>query len=125
MPKYVVVWLDYSQAQFFHVHPERFDESTIWVKTHEVLRHASEAHGASALQQQKQFFSDVAGALSGVEEVLVVGPSTAKLDLLRYAHENDPGLSPKIVGLETVEHANDGQLVKFARHYFMPASRMR
>jgi stalled ribosome rescue protein Dom34 len=125
MPKYVVVWLDYSQAQFFHVHPERFDESTIWAKTHEVKRHASEAHGASALMQQKQFFSDVAGALNGIEEVLVVGPSTAKLDLLRYAYESDPGLSPRIVGIETVEHANDGQLVKYARHYFMPASSMR
>ena len=49
MLKYVVVWLDYSQAQIFHVHPERFDESTIWVKTHEVVRHPSEPNGARAL----------------------------------------------------------------------------
>src|SRR5687768_13396641 len=67
MSKYVVVWLDYTQAQTFHVHPERFDESTIWVKTHEVVRQPSAPHGVSALEQQKQFFADVASVLGGAE----------------------------------------------------------
>jgi|SoiMethySBSTD1v2_1073268.scaffolds.fasta_scaffold449964_3 hypothetical protein len=125
MFKYVVVWLDYSQAQIFHVHPERFDESSIWAKTHEVLRHPSEPHGPQALEQQKQFFSDVAGALGGAEEILVVGPSAAKLDLLHYAYAHQPTLAPRIVGLETVDHPIDGQLAKYARSYFVPASLMR
>jgi hypothetical protein len=125
MFKYVVVWLDYSHAQIFHVHPERFDESTIWVKTHEVVRHPNEPHGASALDQQRQFFADVGRALDGAHEVLVVGPSAAKLDLVHYAYAHDAKLAPRIVGLETVEHPNDGQLAQYARSYFVPASLMR
>ncbi len=125
MLKYVVVWLDYSQAQIFHVHPEHFDESTIWVKTHEVVRRPSGPNGARALDQQKQFFAEVASALGGADEVLVVGPSAAKLDLLNYAHEHDPTLAPRIIGLETVEHPNDGQLAQYARSYFVPTSLMR
>lgn len=123
MSKYVVVWLDYSQAQLFHVHPERFDESSIWAKAHEVVRIPEEAHGAP--EQQKRFLAEVARALAGVDEILVVGPSTAKLDLLHHAHEHDPALARRIVGLETVEHPNDAELPKYARIYFVPASLMR
>jgi hypothetical protein len=125
MLKYAVVWLDYSRAQTFNVHPERFDESTIWVKTHEVVRHSSGPVGTRPLDQQKQFFADVAGALDGVDEILVVGPAAAKLDLLHYAYKNDPALASRVVGLETVEHPSDGQLAKYARSYFVPASLMR
>ena len=123
MSKHVVVWLDYSQAQIFHVHPERFDESSVWVKTHEVVRRLDEAH--AALELQKQFFQEVGQALAGSDEILVVGPSTAKLDLIHHAYQHDPGLAGRIVGLESVEHAHDSTLAKYARLYFVPASLMR
>lgn len=125
MFKFVVVWLDYSQAQFFHVHPERFDESTIWVKAHGVDRQPSGLSGASALDQQRQFFAAVSDVLRGAEEILLVGPSAAKLELVHHAYQHDPKLAARIVGLETAEHPNDGQLTKHARSYFVPASLMR
>jgi hypothetical protein len=34
-------------------------------------------------------------------------------------------LEPKIVGVETVDHPTDGQLVAHARRYFHAADRMR
>jgi hypothetical protein len=120
-----VVWLDYSRAQIFHVHPEHFDESSIWNKTHEVVRQPSGLHGARALDQQKQFFADVSHALAGALEVLVVGPSAAKLELVHYAYAHESSLASRIVGLETVDHPTDGQLAKYARTYFVPASLMR
>jgi hypothetical protein len=125
MFKYVVVWLDRSHAQIFHVHPERFDESSIWAKTHEVMRQPSTPLGAGELDQQKRFFADVGHALSEAGEVLVVGPSEAKLELLQYAHAHDPSLASRIVGVETVARPNDGQLASYARSYFLPASHMR
>jgi hypothetical protein len=47
-----------------------------------------------------------------------VGPSTAKLDFSRYLHKHDPALEARIVGIETVDHPSDGQLVAYARKYF-------
>jgi hypothetical protein len=126
MSKYVVVWLDYSHALFFHVHPERFDESTIWVKAHEVLRQADEPHEASALEQQRQFFANVASVLGSAEEALVVGPTgAAKLELLQYAYAHEASLGQRIIGIETVEQPTSSQLVEYARRYFVPASKMR
>jgi hypothetical protein len=125
MKKYIVVWLDSSRAETFHVHPEHFDESTIWTRTHEIAGRPSGHQGARAPAEQKQFFADVARSLEGAEEVLVVGPLATKLELLQYAHANDTSLSDRIVGLETVEHPNDASLAQFARRYFVPTSLMR
>jgi hypothetical protein len=125
MHKYVVVWLDSSHAQIFHVHPERFDESTVWTKTHEIVRKASGPHGGPTPAGQQEFFADVARWLGSAEEVLVVGPLAAKLELVQYAQANDGHLSERIVGLETVEHPSDASLAQFARRYFVPASLMR
>ena len=50
--------------------------------------------------------------------MLVVGPSTAKLEFLRYVHKHDHGLETQIEGVETVDHPSDKQLVAYARKYF-------
>ena len=70
------------------------------------------------------FFGSIVDALSDAKEVLVVGPSTAKLDFLRFAHAQRREFEPRIVGVETVDHPTDGQLVQFARRYFRAADRM-
>jgi hypothetical protein len=126
MSKYVVVWLDYGRALFFHVHPERFDESTIWVAAHEILRQSKEIRGLTALEQQQLFFADVARALVKAEEVLLVGPlGAAKLELFQYALAHDAPLAGRVIGLETVELPNGDQLVHYARSYFLPGNSLR
>ena len=37
----------------------------------------------------------------------------------------DPKLKKKVVGVETIDHPSDGQLVAHARKYFNAADRMR
>ena len=59
------------------------------------------------------------------EEILVVGPSTAKLGLIRYLHKHAHELEPRVVGVESVDHPTDGQLVAYARKYFRKVDRMR
>jgi hypothetical protein len=53
--------------------------------------------------------------------VLITGPANAKLELIKHIHQHDPALMKKIVGVETVDHPSDGQLVAYARRY-MPAT---
>ena len=57
-------------------------------------------------------------------EVLVVGPGAAKLEFIKHVHKRDHALEPKIIGVETVDHPTDGQLVDFVRRYFRAADRM-
>ena len=48
----------------------------------------------------------------------MVGPSSAKLDFVRHVHQHDHTLTPKIVGVETLDHPTDPQLAAYVRHYF-------
>jgi hypothetical protein len=66
----------------------------------------------------------VAEALRGAKEILVCGPGQAKLELIRHVHKHDHDVEASIVGVETVDHPSDGQLVAYARKYFKAADRM-
>ncbi len=117
--RHVAVWLDHHEARIFYVDGENVDEQTLHASSHRVHRnpkrtatehdHPDDAH---------HFFRDVARALVGVEQVLVVGPATAKLEFVRYARKHDPTVEARIVGVETVDHPTDRQLVAYSRHYF-------
>jgi hypothetical protein len=123
---HVAVWLDQHEARVFRLGGGSFDESTFRADSQHLRRHPD--HNASRSQHpedQKRFFREVAHALAAADEVLVVGPSTAKLHFLRYAHAHEPGLEARIVGVETVDHPTDPQLAAFARRYFYEVDRMR
>jgi len=62
--------------------------------------------------------------LQGAHEILVVGPGSAKLELIRHIHKHDHVMEPKVMGVETVDHPSDGQLVAYARKYFKARDRM-
>jgi stalled ribosome rescue protein Dom34 len=121
-----IVWLDHEEARIFHLRPGAFDEINVNAPTHHVHRHPK---GASEPKDHpedaKRFFQSVAQVLEVSEEVLVVGPGTAKLHFLRYTHSHAPRLELRIVGVETADHPSDGQLIAHAREYFVDADRAR
>jgi stalled ribosome rescue protein Dom34 len=117
--------MDHHEAKIFHLGAENFETSAFEAPHHHVHRHprvtAERSHPADA----ERFYHDVAGALEGVEEILVVGPATAKLEFIKHVHKHHHTLVAKIVGVETVDHPSDNQLVAHARHYFRAADKMR
>ena len=124
--RHVIVWLDHQEARIFHVDAEKLDEKTVPAPTRHVHRHpkgpaAEHNHPDDA----HHFFQALARALEGAERVLIVGPSTTKLQFVRYAHKHDPTLEPRIVGIETVDHPTDRQLVAYSRRYFAADDRMQ
>jgi stalled ribosome rescue protein Dom34 len=113
------VWIDHHEARIFHAQAGLFDESTIRAPHQHIHRHPK---GPTAEHNHPddmhRFFHDVAHALQSAEPILILGPSTAKLQFLRYVQKHENALEPKIVGLETVDHPTDGQIVAYAKRYF-------
>jgi stalled ribosome rescue protein Dom34 len=113
--RHVAVWIDHKEAKIFHIEPEGFDVSKITAPHHHMTRPGEEqGHPRGA----DRFFHSVAEGLQDAEEVLVVGPSSAKLDFLRFVVKHEHALEPKILGLETLDHPTDGQIAAYVRHYF-------
>jgi stalled ribosome rescue protein Dom34 len=119
--RHSVVWLDHQEARVFGVDADRLQAETVAAPEHHLHRHPK---GATAEHQHPSdsahFFQDVATVLRDADQVLVLGPSTAKLQFLRFLAKQDHALEAKIVGVETVDHPTDRQLVAHARHYFDP-----
>jgi hypothetical protein len=123
MSTHTLVWLDQQEARIFHIQPEKFDEIIINAPTRHVHRHAL---GASEPKEHPSdiahYHRDVMHALEGARDILIVGPGPAKLHFLRAARAQ-PQLEAAIVGVETVDHPTDKQLVAYAKRYFGEADR--
>jgi stalled ribosome rescue protein Dom34 len=116
-----VVWLDHQEAHIFGVDAEALQSETVAAPQHRLHRHPK---GPGAEHQHPhdstQFFREIATVLRDTDAVLLVGPSTAKLQFLRFLAEHERPLEAKVVGIETVDHPTDRQLVAHARHHFDP-----
>ena len=123
---HAAVWIDHHEARIFDVDAKTLDEMSVRAPGRHVQRHPK---GSTAEHNHpddiQHFFSDVAQALEGAEQVLLVGPSTAKLQFFRYVHKHAHALEPRIVGIETVDHPTDAQLVAYAKRYFGIPDRIR
>jgi len=124
MTRHVAVWIDHQEAKIYHVDAANIDATSVHAPGRHVHRHPTVTAEHNHPADLQHFWKDVVHALEGVEEILIVGPGTAKLQLIKYVHKHQPLLEPKIIGVETVDHPTDGQLVAYARKYFRAADRM-
>jgi stalled ribosome rescue protein Dom34 len=123
---HVAVWLDHKEARIFHVTPAFFDETTIESpKAHVQLHRKSGSDDGHRAAESSTYYHEVALALRDADEILVLGPATAKLELIKHVHHHDAALVPKIVGVETVDHPTDRQVATYARHYFKAVDQAR
>jgi len=126
MNSYSTVWIDHKEARIFHVRAHEAQEEII--KATPPGAHHKHPKGPEGPREHpddaKRFFHEIARSLEGASEILLVGPSTAKLEFFRYVHGHDPTLEGRIVAIETVDHPTDGQLVAYTRQYFNLGNRV-
>ena len=125
--KHVVVWIDHKEAKLFHVDSAGLDRAELHVAEH--LHHPGKtgAHAESHRQaaEDHPFFDSISRHLGGLVEILVVGPASAKTELVAYLKTHHKDVASKIVGVEAADHPTDGQILAHARKYFGLADRIR
>ena len=109
------VWIDHQEAKIYQVEAASFDVTKVTAPHHHVTRKASEQGMHS---DADGYYREVAQALKGTSALLIVGPSSAKLDFIRHLQRHDHTLEASICGVETLDHPTDPQLVAYVRHYF-------
>ena len=114
---HVVIWVDHKEAHVLY-----FDASKNELIKSECeyvhLHHKANEIGSGNAPEDHPFFHKVLLAVAHVNEVLVVGPGSAKGELLKHAAVHDPAIAKHIIGIETVDHPTDGQVLAFAKKYF-------
>ena len=123
---HAVVWIDHVQAHVIHFTPESSEKEVI--KTHSIHPHLhvkSGIPGSGHAPESPAYFDEVAKALRGTQEILIVGPGNEKLFFLKNLQKRQHDLAEKVLSVETVDHPTDAQLLAYARKYFYKADQMR
>ncbi len=126
MSENLAIWIDHKEARICQVSPELADEALITASHHLHNKHPRGPEGVKDHpEDDKRFFHEVAQSLEGSAQILLTGPSTAKLEFLKYVQAHHHALAPKIIGIETADHPTDGQLLAHAKAYFKRVAGMR
>ena len=122
---HAVVWIDHSEAHVMHVSADDMESSIVRPsKPHHHLHNKRGAVGGGRAPENQHFYHEVVDAMKGAQKILIVGPAGAKLNLIKHIHSHDQQIADKVIGVETVDHPSDAQLVAYARKYFEATDRM-
>lgn len=116
---HAVVRIDHHSAQILQFDAEHLEVHKVKAHSHHTRQHGS------AVRSEHEFYAEVCDALKGVTEVLVTGAHKAQADFRHYVDKHRPAVGKQIVGWETVDNPTEGQLVAFARQYFLKHDRMK
>jgi stalled ribosome rescue protein Dom34 len=122
---HAIVWIDHREARVFHFNPTDVQRLVLHPDNPtRHIHHKANSIGSGNAAQDRAFFQAVAQSIADAGEVLVVGPANAKNELLKYIRQHQPKLTQIIVGVETLDHPSDAQLVAHARKYFSAEDRL-
>ena len=123
---HAAVFIDHHEAKIFHVYADASEVAAqVHAPTHHVHRHETRTAEPNRTADARHFHHDVAVAMAGAQQILVLGPASAKLELVKDWKAHEPAMAAKVVGVETVDHPTDGQIVALARSLFKANDRMR
>jgi hypothetical protein len=123
---HAVIWIDHLEARVFHFNAT--DVERLVLKPDQPTRHIhhkANSIGSGHAAPDQDYLHAVAESVADAGAVLIAGPANTKAELVEHIRRHDPELAKLIVGVETVDHPSDAQLVAHAKKYLMAADRMR
>src|SRR5277367_2090205 len=123
---HAVVWIDHQKATVWQF--TSTEQTSTVVHTHDPhqrVHSRKSAHGGHKSPADPHFFDDVAKALSGAHEILLIGPAQTKQEFAAYLRDKHPQLAKAIVAVENADHPTDAQVLSYARRHFPALDRMQ
>ncbi|MEQ1911548.1 MAG: hypothetical protein ABMA15_22215 [Vicinamibacterales bacterium] len=132
MSKHIAVLIDHSEARIFDVHEDPLrhhhaaEKTNITAPRHEIHRHqrGRDGEGHEHPEDAIHYFQAVRQRIVDAEAVLVLGPSTAKHELMTYLEKHDRPLAQKVIGVQIVDHPTDKQVIALAAEAFLKQERL-
>jgi stalled ribosome rescue protein Dom34 len=116
---HAIVWIDHTQARIFHL--GRSGEDEIVLHPHlptQHLHHKANSIGSGHAAPDPKFLAQVMTAVGDANEILIIGPSTAKTELAKYVREHNSKIGDRIVAVEAADHPSDPQIIAYAKTHF-------
>jgi stalled ribosome rescue protein Dom34 len=122
---HIVVWIDHSDARIFELGRNDSERTGVTAENRPGhLHHKSGTVGGEGHKQiARKFLASVARELAGAREILIVGNGTAKTEFAHYLRDHEKALYERVLGVETVDHKSEGEVLAFARKFFAAKDR--
>lgn len=124
--QHAVVWIDHQHATIIDF---TFDAQHVVAVEREGgqrrVHRRSGIPGAGKAPVDHHFYDEVAAALTGIAEILIVGPGGAKTEFHHDLQARHASIAQHVVAVEGSDHPSDGQLLAFARKYFKRVDALR
>ena len=122
---HAVIWIDHKEAHVMFLSEDASEAEVIKTKSsHSHLHHKGGEVGSGRVPYDEKYLHSAIQAVNESKEILIIGPGSAKLELIKHAHHHDPQIAAKIVGVETVDHPSDKEILAYARKFFYKADQM-
>ena len=122
---HAVIWIDHHEARVFHFNADQADEAVVHA-AHSSTHLHSKAGSVSGthVTDEPQFYGNVAKSVPESQKILIVGPSSAKTEFVKYLEKHAPQTHVRVAGVETMDRLTDNQILTEGRRYFAQEDRM-
>jgi stalled ribosome rescue protein Dom34 len=122
---HAAAWLDHLTARIFFFDREASEVQTLTTTLpHHQLHNKAGTVEGKRNPPDNTFYDEVTAHLEPAREWLILGPGSAHDELAAHIRSCYPQLAGRIVGVATVDHPTDNQIVAHARSFFRAADRM-
>jgi len=122
---HAVVWIDHLKATTWQFTSTEQTAAVIHAPDqHGRVHSRKSAHGGHKSPADPHFFDEVAHALEGAHEILVMGPAQTKQEFAGYLRDKHPQLGSAVVAVENADHPTDAEVLAYARKHFKAIDRM-
>jgi stalled ribosome rescue protein Dom34 len=115
-----IVWIDHQVAKVLHFNADSSEMVLIQsTHPHQHLHHKANSSDSGHAPTDKKFHERVGEAIAGSEAILIVGPASAKMELVAHLKHSRPAVAGRVSAVEAMDHPTDGQLLAHGRRFFV------
>lgn len=121
---HAVVWIDHRVAHIYEF--GRNGTSQELIKSHgpHHIHHKAGTVGSGHERDKPAYFREIAAHLAGTGAILIIGPAETKTELKTFLEAQAPAIAAKVIGVEPLDEESEGEIVAFARKFFVRNDRM-
>lgn len=121
---HAVVWIDHRVAHIYGFGYTGTSQELIKSQGPHHIHHKAGSVGSGHERDKPSYFREIAAKLADAGTVLIVGPAETKTELKTFLLAQAPAIAEKVAGVEPLEDESEGEIIAFARKFFIRNDRM-